>query len=337
MVKEGKLIAEGFTEPAGGMHAEKMALHRAQGQSVGATLFVTLEPCAHFGRTPPCTDALIAAGIAEVVYGVGDPNPLVLGKGVEQLKAAGIRVRMLEEGALKKAAEAHLRPFKRYIIDHKPYVVVKVAMSADGCIGYAKKPAKITGHAADIAVHQLRRAVDAVMVGAETARIDNPQLTPRLGDAMHGTMPIRVILSADLLLDPNAALCQSAQAKTWVLTKEKSNPLMRERLQAQGLTILDCPAIDGRFLDLNEAMKLLAERGLTSILVEAGPRLHKSLVQQGAADELWYFQAPLYLGASAVPLGLSSEHLSTYAYEQSSSHQLGDDMLHIWHKRSKRP
>ncbi|MCA9556928.1 MAG: bifunctional diaminohydroxyphosphoribosylaminopyrimidine deaminase/5-amino-6-(5-phosphoribosylamino)uracil reductase RibD, partial [Myxococcales bacterium] len=201
IVRDGVVVGEGVTRPAGQAHAELVALEAAGERARGAVMYVTLEPCAHFGRTPPCTEAIIAAGVARVFVGTIDPNPLVHGAGLRQLAAAGIHA---EVGLLGEACDRVLNPFRRFIRDKRPWVLLKAATTLDGQLAAASGDSKwITGEAARRDAHRLRARVDAVLVGAATARVDDPRLTVRL---VEGADPLRVVLDAQATLSPTAAL-----------------------------------------------------------------------------------------------------------------------------------
>lgn len=333
LVRDGCLLGEGFTEPAGGMHAEKMALARVK-NAQGATLYVTLEPCSHFGRTPPCTDALIKAGIKKVVYGVIDPNPMVAGAGLRALNEAGIRVERIEDATMQAFAQAHIRPFATYILEKRPYVVLKVAVTNDNAVAKNDGPLKITGPQANVAVHQLRRAVDAILIGAGTERIDDPELTARLGLERHGTQPRRLVLSADLTLDLNARIFDVKNAPTWVLTSIFAPDKKRQKLLERGVRLIDCPLRADGLIDLRASLRTLADQGLTSILIEAGPRLQKSVISEGLADEIWWFKAPHNVGAQGLKAYMTPKEFASYGYEHGSTQGLGIDRLSIWHKKS---
>ncbi len=292
IVHEGQLL-RGFTEAPGGMHAEKQAIHHAKTDLKGATLYVTLEPCCHTGRTPPCTDAIIKAGISRVVYGVRDPNPLVAGKGLLLLEAAGIKVEQIKNPALGAQARDILKPFTKYIIKKKPYVVLKIATTKDLAVAYPGKRTKITGPESDRVVHQLRRAVDAVMVGANTVRIDNPSLLARLGDEKHGGQPVRVILSSDLNFDPKLAIFQTKLAETWIFCASKTLGA-QEQFTQRGVKIFSMKA-----LSLPAMLDRLAQEGIMSVLVEPGPKLLKSFIRDALADEIWWFKSNSCLGPPA--------------------------------------
>ena len=237
IVREGKIIAVGHTEKPGSMHAEKQALHRAQEDVTGATLYVSLEPCCHTGRTPPCTDAIIKAGICRVVYGVKDPNPIVAGKGIKQLEDAGIIVEEIKNPILREEASAAIKPFCHFIVKKRPLIVTKIATSHDYAVAKLGIRTKITGAESDTLVHQLRRAVDAVMVGANTVRIDNPQLLARFGQETHGKQPIRVILSHDLDLDPEALIFDTTKAPTWIFCSTRENKKLKQFVE-KGVEII---------------------------------------------------------------------------------------------------
>ena len=317
IARDGHILSEGFTEKPGHMHAEKQAIYRAEKDLRGATLYVTLEPCCHSGRTPPCTEAIIAAGISRVVYGVIDPNPLVAGKGLEQLRAAGIKVEQIDNQALSGLAHDILKPFTKYILHKKPYLLLKIATSSDLAIANKGKRTKITGAESDLVVHQLRRAVDAVMVGANTVRIDNPSLHARLGEKYHGGQPIRIILSSDLNFDEDLAIFATDNAETWIFSPKKPS----EKLIKLGVKVFFVEDFS-----LSSVCDQLGLRGITSVLVEPGHDLLKSFIQEGLGDEIWWFKSNSQIGGAGLSV---AEHIKTLDLANAESLVLGHDCLVI--------
>lgn len=320
IVRDGQLISVGHTEKPGCMHAEKQAIHRAQGNVGGTTLYVTLEPCCHMGRTPPCTDAIIKAGISRVIYGVKDPNPMVAGKGIQQLRDAGILVEEINNLILREEANAAIQPFAKYILKKRPFVIVKIATSNDYAVAKLGLRTKITGPQSDKLVHQIRRAVDAVMVGANTVRIDNPQLLARLGQETHGKQPIRVILSHDLSFDPDSLIFDSTKALTWVYCSQ-AEKMKGKKLQEKGVEIIPLDS-----LSIERVLADLAYRGITSLLVEPGQRLLSSLIQENLIDEVWWFQGSSTIGKDALYVGEELKALDLFHRPEII---IGDDRLVI--------
>lgn len=289
IVRDGQTVGEGVSQPAGQAHAEVMALRQAGERARGAEVFVTLEPCAHTGRTPPCTAALIAAGVARVHCGAVDPNPLVHGKGIAQLRAAGITV---ETGLLADACTRQLAPFFRFITDRRPWVLLKAAVTLDGRIATAGGDSKwITGPAARRDAHQLRAWSDAVLVGAATVTADDPRLTVR--DAP-GQDPLRLVADPRAETRPDAALIQVPGAL--ICHASAADPARLAALQAAGAETLPISAqADGR-LDLAALLTSLATRGIQKLMVEGGGRLHAAFIAARLADEACLYIAPTFIG-----------------------------------------
>ncbi len=292
IVKDGQIISEGYTHPPGGAHAEVHALNNCHGSAKGATLFVTLEPCVHFGRTPPCTDAIIAAGITRVVYGAIDPNPKVAGQGIAALKRAGIIVEPIEQPLLRAMADALLAPFAALVTHKRPYVVVKIATSADGY--FAKNlgaPTKITCAEADEFVHAVRRSSDAMLVGGSTARADNPRLTARLSVPGHGQQPATIIVSISGDVPRDLHLMRRDTESSFLVVPADL------KLDPQQNTTLVAAKRSSEGIDLSDAFTELAKRGFTLITIEAGPRLFAHLLKQRLADEIIWLRSPAILQA----------------------------------------
>jgi diaminohydroxyphosphoribosylaminopyrimidine deaminase/5-amino-6-(5-phosphoribosylamino)uracil reductase len=306
-----RVLGRGHTRPVGGAHAEVVALDaalRAHGARAvrGASLAVTLEPCSHVGRTPPCADRVIEAGIARVWAGHADPHPNVAGRGVARLRRAGVRV---ELGLLERECREQHRGFLCQLAAGRPFVSLKLAATLDGRIATAAGESRwITGPAARASVHALRRRVDAIWVGAQTALDDDPELTARAGRrVLH--RPIRIVADTRLRLPPTARLLRGAPGSTWVLCGAGASRVRRRALEAAGARVLEL-ARDGDQLDLRRALRRLGREGLTEILVEGGGRLAAGLVRRGLVDELHWFTAPMLLGgdgrAALGPLALRS-------------------------------
>ena len=294
--EQGEVVATGFHARAGGPHAEVVALTRAGEAARGATLYVTLEPCNHTGRTGPCTQAILAAGVRRVVIGMADPNPHVAGGGAAFLAGCGVEV---EEGVLAEECAAINRPFVKHITTGRPWVLLKAGMSLDGKLAAASgHSAWITNEAARREVHRLRGRSDAILVGRSTAVADDPALTCRL---RRGRDPIRVVLDSRLQLPPTARmLCQDSTAPTWVLCTPQAPSAAEARLVEAGAEVFRLPADrDGR-LDLAAVLDFLGQRQVTSLLVEGGGEVHTAFLRAGLADECALFIAPLLLGADGL-------------------------------------
>jgi len=293
IVRGGRIIGEGFHRRAGLPHAEREALRRVNGTVRGATIYVNLEPCSHYGRTPPCADALVAAGIKRVVIGMVDPNPSVRGRGLRRLRRAGIQVKT---GVLREDCEQLNEDFTCFMRAGKPFVIVKLAASLDGRIATASGDSRwISGEQSRRLVHELRNRVDAVVVGAETVRIDDPQLTCRIRG---GRDPLRVILDGRLTISPSARVCtQRSPARTLVATvKENGQTEKRSRLESAGVEVLCLPGKDGR-LQFRSLLEELGRRGVKSVLLEGGGQTVAAAFREGVVDKVMFFYAPLLLGS----------------------------------------
>jgi diaminohydroxyphosphoribosylaminopyrimidine deaminase/5-amino-6-(5-phosphoribosylamino)uracil reductase len=334
VVKDGIIVGRGWTQPGGRPHAEPVALGRAGELARGATLYVTLEPCSHIGKSPPCTDAVIASGIARVVAAIEDPNPEVAGQGFAKLRAAGIAVDVGLEAA--EAADAHAGHFRR-IRDKRPHVILKLAVSADDKIGGAGgKPVAITGEAARTRVHLARAQSDAILVGIGTVLADDPLLTCRL-PGMEARSPVRVVLDRSLRMPGDSRLVHTArETPLWVVTSELAEAPAAAKLGAAGAQVIRMPPTSNFGLDLPAVLRALAERGITRLLVEGGSRVAASFVAAGLVDEVWLFRGPEMIGNEGVSaldaLPLTSITQSP-AFRGRASESLGDDSLTIYERR----
>jgi diaminohydroxyphosphoribosylaminopyrimidine deaminase/5-amino-6-(5-phosphoribosylamino)uracil reductase len=295
VVKRGRLLGQGWHRKAGGPHAEVYALRQAGPRARGATLYVTLEPCSSWGRTPPCTEAILRAGIARVVAAVPDPDPRHRGRGFRLLRRAGVEVRL---GPGSAAARELLAPFASRVVRRRPLVVLKLAVSLDGKIADRERRSKwITGPAARKAVQDLRRRSDAIVVGAGTARADDPSLLPR---PTRGRRPYRVIVDSTGSLPSKAQVLRDGfQGQTILATTARCSAARRNRYEKCGATVWVLPARGGR-VDLRVLMRRLAELGALRVLCEGGGELAAGLLETGLADELILFAAPLVLGGAGV-------------------------------------
>ena len=308
VVKDGVIVGRGWTQPGGRPHAEPVALAQAGAAAKGATLYVTLEPCSHVGKSPPCADAIVAAGIARVVAAIEDPNPDVAGQGHARLRAAGIKV---DVGlCAEEAASDHSGHFRR-IRDGRPHVVLKLAVSPDGKIAAAgRKPVAVTGERVRSRVHLLRAQCDAVLVGIGTVLADDPELTCRL-PGMAKRSPVRVVLDRALRISGSSKLVHSARTTPlWVMTSALAEAPAAMALGAAGAQVLRVPAtVSPPGLELPAVLHSLAEKGITKLLVEGGARIASSFVSAGLVDEVWLFRGLNEIGADgvnaldALPLG----------------------------------
>jgi diaminohydroxyphosphoribosylaminopyrimidine deaminase/5-amino-6-(5-phosphoribosylamino)uracil reductase len=292
LVKAGRVIARGHHARAGGPHAEVVALRQAGPRARGADLHTTLEPCDHFGRTPPCSLAVTEAGVRRVFVGSVDPNPLVNGKGIARLRAAGVEV---VTGVLGKECDALNAHWFTWITERRPYVTLKAAVTLDGRIATRTGDARwVTGEEARAWVHRLRDRVDAVLVGSGTALADDPRLTARLPGG-GGRDPLRVVLDTELALPRRLALFRGGPP-TLV-----AHAVARPRPAPPGVELLRCRRGPGGLL-LRDVVEKLAARGVTHLLVEGGARVHAAFLAAGLVDRMAVFVAPKLLGGDGVPL-----------------------------------
>ncbi len=297
IVRDGVVIGRGWTQAGGRPHAETEALRRAGAAARGATLYATLEPCSHHGKTPPCAEAIIAAGIARVVSAIEDPNPEVAGRGDNMLRAAGIAV---TAGVCAEEARRDHAGHIRRILDGRPHVTLKLAVSSDDKAGLAgRKPAPITGEETRARMHLMRAMNDAILTGIGTVLSDDPALTCRL-PGMAAQSPVRVVLDRDLRLPSSAACARTARdVPVWVFCGEDA-PAERERaLSDQGLIVQRTTAGEGG-LDLHAVLQALAARGITRLMVEAGPRLSAAFLRADLVDEAFLLRGRDAIGADGI-------------------------------------
>ena len=334
VVKDGVIVGRGWTQPGGRPHAEPEALRRAGEAARGATLYVTLEPCSHFGKSPPCVDAVIASGISRVMSAIEDPNPEVAGKGHAKMRAAGIAVDVGLCAA--EAARDHAGHFRR-IREKRPHVILKLAVSADDKIAAAgHKPVAITGDAAKTRVHLLRAQSDAIMIGIGTVLADDPLLNCRL-PGMEARSPVRVVLDRALRMPGDSKMVHSSRATPlWMVTSETAEAAAAMKLGAAGAQVIrvaSAPAKPG--LDLGAVLHALSEKGISRLMVEGGARVASSFVAADLADEIWLLRGPATIGADGVP---ALDALPLAAITQSpvwrvhASETLGKDTLTIYER-----
>ena len=334
-VKDGIVVGRGWTQPGGRPHAEPVALTHAGEAARGATLYVTLEPCSHVGKSPPCADAIIAAGIARVVSAIEDPNPEVAGQGHARLRAAGIAVDIGLGAA--EAAHDHAGHFRR-VRDKRPHVILKLAVSADDKIAAAgHKQVAISGEAAKARVHLLRAQCDAILVGIGTVLSDDPVLTCRL-PGMEARSPVRVVLDRALRIPGTSRLVHSARGTPlWVMTSNLAEAPAAMKLGAAGAQVIRVATTTAppSGLDLSAVLHTLAEKGITRLLVEGGARVASSFVAAGLVDEVWLLRGPDQIGADGVA-ALDSLPLSALtgspAFKQRASETLQKDTLTIYER-----
>ena len=328
IVRAGRCVGRGWTQPGGRPHAETEALARAGAAARGATAYISLEPCAHWGRTPPCTNALIEAGVARVVTAVEDPDPRVAGAGHAQLRAAGIAV--VENVRRDEAAWLNAGFFHR-IRDGRPLVALKLAQSLDGRIATAAGESRwITGPEARAVGHRLRAEHDAIMVGSGTARLDDPELTCRL-EGLAARSPVRVVIDGRGMLAPTSRLVRTArEVPTWLVT----GPMVETAaLEAAGVRVLRVELDDAGHVEVAAALGALAGEGVTRVLVEGGAGLAGALARRGLVDRLHLFAGGCVLGGDGLAAigGFGLEALAD-APPFRHIHDLacGPDRLQLW-------
>lgn len=331
IVREGDIVGRGWTMPGGRPHAETEALRRAGDNARGATLYVTLEPCSHHGKTPPCADAIVAAGIARVVSALEDPNPEVAGQGHARMRASGIAV---ETGlCAQDARRSHAGHILR-IREGRPLVTLKLAASADGKAGLkGRKPVAITGAAARDFVHGLRAMNDAILVGIGTVLADDPELTCRL-PGMQAQSPLRVVLDASLRLPPSSGLAQSARDLPVLVVASDQAKGDDAKLRALGVEVVRVsPA--GERVDLRAALKALAARGVTRLMVEGGPIVAASFLRAGLVDEVVLLRSPNEIGPDgidAIEGGSLDEIVQSGRFRALGSDSLGPDTVDVFER-----
>ena len=322
LVRDGQVVGEGYHRRAGAPHAEVVALDRAGARAEGAALYVTLEPCCHFGRTPPCVDRIIEQGVSEVVCALTDPDPRVSGRGIEKLREAGIEVRL---GVLEEAARKTNEVYLKYITTGLPFVTLKLAQSLDGRIATGSGDSKwITGEKARRFVHRIRSQVDAVMVGMGTVIRDDPQLNVRWVKGKH---PLKIILDSRLRMPLGAQLFGGE--RTILATTERSSEEQRRLVEGKGARVWILPERDGR-VDLTEVMRKAGREGITSILIEGGSKVATSTLGAGVVDKLMIFIAPKLIGTGTDAVGdLGIARIEeAIELEDVKLRRIGEDMLY---------
>lgn len=328
VVREGRIVGEGATQPPGGPHAEAVALVAAAGLARGATLYATLEPCSHFGRTPPCAQAAIDAGVARVVYALRDPDPNVDGRGDAMLRAAGIEV---ESGDGGVESERVLEAYIKHRRTGRPFVIAKYAASLDGKIGASSGDSRwVSGPATLAWAHENRPKLDAIMVGVSTVLIDNPQLTARPGGVESERQPLRVIVDSRGRTPATAAVLLG-RPRTLIATTAVATADWRAAIEGAGGEVLVlAPGPDGR-VPLPELLDDLGRRGVLTLLVEGGGVLHGSFFDQRLVDKLHAVIAPIVVGAAKAPgavEGRGAERMrDAVRLRDVTVERLGDDVL----------
>ena len=328
IVDNGEVVGRGYHQRFGGPHAEIHALHEAGNRAKGAVLYVTLEPCCHTGKTPPCVDAILQARLGRVVAAMRDPNPRVDGGGVSRLHRAGVEVTV---GVCEAEARRLNEAFVKHITTRRPFVTSKSAITLDGKIATRSGASRwITGEAARAAGHQLRHANDAIRVGIGTVVQDDPQLTTRLPGG-RGANPLRIVVDSTLRLSPGAQVADmAAERRTLIVTTEQAEAAKVKALQARGVEVIRLPACGAGRVNLDALCAVLGERGIASVLVEGGAVLTAALLRQRLIDKMVFFVAPKIIGGDGVsafgPCGIDTME-QALSLRDLTSRQVGDDFM----------
>ncbi len=330
IVKDGVIVGRGWTQAGGRPHAEVVALNQAKRKAKGATLYCTLEPCSHEGKSPPCADAVIKAGIARVVSALEDPNPEVAGQGHSRLRDKGITVELgLCADEARRAHAGHIARIQKA----RPFVTLKLALSKDNKAGLAgRKPIAITGEQARDRVHMMRAQSDAILVGIGTVLSDNPQLTCRL-PGLFERSPVRVVLDARLRVPMAVTVISTLrETPTWVFCSHKASPIAEDILQQKGARVFRVDETQGR-LDLEDVLKILAGEGITRLMVEGGPTIAAAFVAAGLVDEAVLLRSPKEIGNGGIAAldGMKLEAL-TGKLKSRGSETLGADTIETYER-----
>lgn len=320
IVKRGRIVGKGWHKKAGTEHAEVLAVQDAGKKAINSTMYVTLEPCSHWGRTPPCTERIVEAGVREVIIGMKDPNPLV--DGFRELKFRGLKTKI---GILEKDSKKLNEAYIKYMRTKRPFAIIKVAMSADGRIATKTGDSKyITSKEARAHVHQLRTEVDAVMVGLNTVLRDNPELTPRL---VKGKDPMKIVVDSHLKIPKNCNLMKDP-AKLMIAATSKASKSDIKKMQQKGVTIIISKTKKG-LVDLQDLMKQLGKHEITSVMIEGGSELNSSAIKEGVVDKILIFTAPKIIGnglGAIGNLGIKSVD-KAINLKNSITRKIGNDIL----------
>ncbi|MCR6544647.1 bifunctional diaminohydroxyphosphoribosylaminopyrimidine deaminase/5-amino-6-(5-phosphoribosylamino)uracil reductase RibD [Dehalobacterium formicoaceticum] len=326
IVREGQVVGEGYHQKAGTPHAEIHALQMAGTKALGGTMYVTLEPCCHHGRTPPCTDALIKAGLKKVVVAMVDPNPQVAGGGIAKLRAAGMEV---VTGVLEDEARVLNEVFIKQITSQRPFIAFKSAVTLDGkTSSYTGSSKWITGEEARMVGRQLRHRYDAILTGIGTVLADDPLLTTRVPGLKD---PQRVILDSRLRIPMEAQVLDTKSAPTLVFTGEIADGEPKAALLAEkGVEVISCPGSEGQ-VDIFSVLKILSEKGITSILIEGGAQIQGAFFDRELVDKLYVFIAPKLIGGHHAPgmlggMGIAEMGHAVRVYDLKMD-QIGTDFL----------
>lgn len=326
LVKDGRVISSAYHRKAGAMHAEASAIKKAGKRARGATLYSTLEACTHYGKTPPCTEAILKSGIKRAVFAARDPNPINHGRGIAKLRDAGIKT---DCGVLEKESEALNRPFTKFIKSRIPYVTVKMAQSVDGKIADAKGRSKwISSLPSRRLGHRLRGRNDAVIIGVNTLLKDDPLLTKRIGGEIK-RQPLRIILDTNLRSPLDSRVFKNKDGEVLVVGGEGASLKRKALLERRGAKVILMPRKENR-VNLYRLMRYLADANITSLLCEGGGELAASLLKEGLADEAYFFISPRIIGGRTSPTsfgGLYSDIRRSAALKEASVRRMGSDIL----------
>jgi diaminohydroxyphosphoribosylaminopyrimidine deaminase/5-amino-6-(5-phosphoribosylamino)uracil reductase len=327
VVKDGTVVGKGFHRAAGGPHAEIHALNDAGSEAKGATLYVSLEPCNHTGRTPPCTAAILKSGIKRVVAGMRDPDPRVIGGGLTFLHSQGVETSV---GVCEDACRHINEAFVKYATTSCPFVILKVASTLDGCTATRDGDSKwITNPHSRQFVHEIRHAVDGIMVGIRTVLKDNPRLTARL-EGRETKDPMRIVLDTHLSIPEDARILHLASDSDTLIVCSDSAPLeKRKKLEGRGTRFLTLDAKEGR-IDLTALVKALGKMDITSLLIEGGSRVNGSALRTGIVDKVYMFYAPKLCGGEGISIcaGPGVERMEqSLNIEDITIHRFADDVM----------
>lgn len=325
LVKDGEVAGEGYHAKAGEAHAEIIALQQAREEARGAVLYLNLEPCTHYGKTPPCAPRVIESGVKRVVIGMEDPNPLVKGKGIEILRRADLDV---EVGILEKECQRLNEAFCKYILKKEPFVILKVAATVDGKLATRNGDSKwISGEASRRFVHKLRDQVDGVLVGIGTVLKDDPQLTARIRG---GRDPYRIVLDSRLKIPEEAKVIGTSPSKTIIAATEFAPKDKIEKLEKRGVQILILDSQEGK-INLKSCLSKLGEIGMMSLMVEGGSQINGSFLDEGLIDKLLLFLSPKLIGdhqALGIFGGRGVSSLEeAVALKEMKTRRVGEDIL----------
>lgn len=329
IVRDDNIIASGFHKKAGANHAEVDALSNLKGEITSRDImYVTLEPCNHQGKTPPCTSAIIGSGIKNVIVGMKDPNPSVMGGGIDYLRSKGVNVK---SKVLEKECEQFLETFSKYVRTGRPYIIAKSALTLDGYSATSTGHSMwVTGEEARQYVHRLRSEVDAVMVGIGTVIADDPQLTSRLKRGK-GCNPHRIIVDTHLRIPENARLLKDeSQVKNYIIAGEDADSRLINRIERGNTSVIKCPVKNNQ-VDLNAMLDILGEKSITSVLFEGGSGMMGSMIRERLIDKFLIFKAPKILGGNdGFPMskGKGSAYMSdSYKLKDIKVKKYGEDIL----------